>query len=223
MFQPLKKEPVSRIIIDTLHKLMGFDKLSSFRLVGGTSLSLQFQHRQSNDIDLFTDNHYGSVDFSVIDSFLRKTFRYVDTGNSIDNEPGKMYFIGESAEDCVKLDMFYTDPFIRPVVIINNIRMAAPEDIAAMKLEIISGGGRKKDFWDIAELLERYPLTDLTGFHKEKYPYFDINKVISGLTDFSSAEEMDDPICLKNRIWEIIKLDIKEAVVKYLDDNRTEF
>jgi len=71
MFQPLKKEPVSRTIIDTLHKLMGFDKLSSFRLVGGTSLSLQFQHRQSNDIDLFTDNHYGSVDFSVIDSFLR--------------------------------------------------------------------------------------------------------------------------------------------------------
>jgi len=216
MFQPLKKEPVSRTIIDTLHKLMGFDKLSSFRLVGGTSLSLQFQHRQSNDIDLFTDNHYGSVDFSVIDSFLRKTFRYVDTGDSIDNEPGKMYFIGESAEDCVKLDMFYTDPFIKPVVIINNIRMAAPEDIAAMKLEIISGGGRKKDFWDIAELLERYPLTDLIGFYIEKYPYYDINKVISGLTDFSSAEEMDDPICLKNRIWEIIKLDIKEAVNFYL-------
>jgi len=127
-----------------------------------------------------------------------------------------MYFIGESAEDCVKLDMFYTDPFIKPVVIINNIRMAAPEDIAAMKLEIISGGGRKKDFWDIAELLERYPLTDLIGFYIEKYPYYDINKVISGLTDFSSAEEMDDPICLKNRIWEIIKLDIKEAVNFYL-------
>jgi len=96
--------------------------------------------------------------------------------------------------------------------------MAGVEDISAMKLEIISGGGRKKDFWDIAELLERYPLSELLGFYREKYPFFDINKVISGLSDFSLAEEMDDLLCLKNKVWELIKLDIKEAVMNYLKD-----
>lgn len=221
MFQPVYKEPVKKAIIEILHKLMRFGKLSSFRLVGGTALSLQFQHRQSNDIDLFTDQKYGNVNFSEIDALLRKNFSYADTGNSFKGGPGIMYFIGKSAEDCVKLDIFHTDPFIRPMVIINNIRMASPEDIAAMKLEIISGGGRKKDFWDIAELLDRYPLSDLIGFYKEKYPCFEIKKVITGLTDFAEAEEMDDPICLKNRIWEIIKLDIKESVEKYLCDSLT--
>ena len=222
MPQKGKPEPVAKAITNALHKLMSFDEISSFRLVGGTSLSLQFEHRLSIDIDLFTDQKYGTVNFSAIDSFLRKTFIYTDLGNASENGPGKMYFIGESPEVCIKLDMFYTDPFIRPPVVINNIRMAAPEDIAAMKLELISGGGRKKDFWDIAELLERYPLSDLTGFYKEKYPYSDINKVLNCLTDFSLAEEMDDPICLKNKIWEIIKLDIKEAVMEYLENQKRE-
>lgn len=78
MFHQNKKEPVSKTIIDALHKLMRFDELSSFRLVGGTSLSLQFEHRQSNDMDLFTDQEYGTVDFNAIDAFLRKNFRYTE-------------------------------------------------------------------------------------------------------------------------------------------------
>lgn len=221
MLQKVKTESVSKVLIDALHKLMDFDQLSSFRLVGGTSMSLQFGHRQSVDIDLFTDAGYGSINFATIDSFLRKNFRYTDLGDFSESSPGRMYFIGESAEESIKLDMFYTDPFIRPSVIINKIRMAGAEDITAMKLELISGGGRKKDFWDIAELLERYPLIELISFYTEKYPYFDSNKVLSGLTDFSYAEEMDDPICFKNKVWEIVKLDIREAVLDYLSNKKT--
>ena len=45
-------KPVSKVIIDTLQVLMDSKELATFRLVGGTSLSLQFKHRQSIDIDL---------------------------------------------------------------------------------------------------------------------------------------------------------------------------
>ena len=209
-------KPVLKDILDAIQILMDSDELSSFRLVGGTALSLQFKHRQSIDIDLFTDAEYGTVNFSAIDSFLKKEFDYTDFGNNQEEGLGRMYFIGESVEKAIKLDLFYTDLFIRPPVIMNNIRMAGAEDIAAMKLELISGGGRKKDFWDIAELLDTYPLSDLISFYKEKYPYLDDKKVVSGLTDFSFAEEMDDPLCLKNKVWELIKLDIREAVMDYL-------
>lgn len=214
----LKLTAVSKDIIDALNKLMTYKELSSFRLVGGTSLSLQFGHRQSIDIDLFTDADYGTVNFPAIDAFLKNNFKYTDLGNYSEDTPGRMYFIGESAEKAIKLDMFYTDTFIRAPLVINNIRMAGAEDISAMKLELISGGGRKKDFWDIAELLERYPLSELISFYRKKFPFFDSNKVISGLSDFSLAEEMDDPLCLKNKVWELIKLDIKEAVMNYLKD-----
>jgi len=211
-------KPVSEDIMDALQILMVSEELSDFRLVGGTSLSLQFGHRQSIDIDLFTDNDYGTINFNDIDSFLRHKFGYTDPDSFPGDSPGRMYFIGESAEKAIKLDLFHTDTFIRPPLILNNIRMAGAEDIAAMKLELISGGGRKKDFWDLAELLERYPLADLISFYKEKYPYFDVKKVLSGLTDFSFAEEMDDPLCLKNKVWELIKLDIREAAMAYLKE-----
>ncbi|WP_313189426.1 nucleotidyl transferase AbiEii/AbiGii toxin family protein [Sphingobacterium sp.] len=45
---------------------------NSFRLVGGTALSLQLGHRESVDIDLFCDDSYGSIDFKSIDEFCRK-------------------------------------------------------------------------------------------------------------------------------------------------------
>lgn len=210
-------KPVSKEVIDALQILMDSTELSAFRLVGGTSLSLQFRHRQSIDIDLFTDAEYGTINFAAIDSLLKKKFKYVDFGNYQEESHGRMYFVGASAEEAIKLDLFYTDFFIRPSLLMNNIRMAGAEDIAAMKLELISGGGRKKDFWDIAELLERYPLSELIGFYKERYPFFDDKKVLAGLTDFSFAEEMDDPLCLKNKVWEVIKLDTREAVNDYLN------
>jgi len=49
-------------------------EFEAFRLVGGTSLSLQIGHRESVDIDLFSDLTYGSIDFNVIDSYLDKEF-----------------------------------------------------------------------------------------------------------------------------------------------------
>jgi hypothetical protein len=90
--------------------------------------------------------------------------------------------------------------------------MAHIEDIIASKLHIIADGGRKKDFWDISELLEHYKLSNLLDFVMEKYPWMNQVDVLKGLTDFSRADEMEDPICLKGKIWELIKLDIKEIV-----------
>lgn len=72
---------LSPYLHETLVKLMEADELKVFRLVGGTSLSLQLGHRKSIDIDLFSDTEYGTIDFQGIDLYLRKNFRYVDTLN----------------------------------------------------------------------------------------------------------------------------------------------
>jgi len=45
---------------------MASSVFESFRLVGGTALSLQLEHRMSADIDLFSELPYGSVDFSLL-------------------------------------------------------------------------------------------------------------------------------------------------------------
>ena len=126
---------------------MAAPEFADFRLIGGTALSLYRGHRKSVDIDLFTDADYGSVDFAAIDIFLRKNYLYVDTNDFDAIGFGKSYFVGASDTDCIKLDVFYTDKFIDSAVIIDNIRLASIEEIIAMKLDVISRGGRKKDFF----------------------------------------------------------------------------
>lgn len=181
-------------------------------MVGGTALSLYRGHRESIDIDLFTDALYGSIDFNAIDRFLRKTFPYADR-NEYPLDPGRSYYVGKNEPECVKLDLFYTETFIREVVIYNGIRLAAEEEIIAMKIEVISGGGRKKDFWDIHGLMDDYSIEEMLSLHEERYPYgHDQQAIINNFSNFNEADKDFEPICLKGKYWELIKLDLVEFV-----------
>lgn len=186
--------------------------MNAFRLVGGTALSLQLGHRISVDIDMFSDADYGSVDFIPVCNKFIDRFAVV-IGDKPDNKGfGISFLIGDATDDLVKLDMFYTDGFIFPPVVINNIRMADIRDIAVMKLEVISNGGRKKDFWDISELLEHISFDTMLKLYLTKYPYADTELIIRQMINFSLADEMADPVCLRGKYWEIIKLDLEELV-----------
>jgi hypothetical protein len=82
-----------------------------------------------------------------------------------------------------------------------------------MKVDIIQRGGRKKDFWDIHELMTVYTFEDMVSFHLKRYPYnHNDQEILSKFTDFTKADDDFDPICLKGKIWEIIKLDFLDFV-----------
>lgn len=70
-------DTVSPYLKSVLLQLMQEPLFDTFRLVGGTALSLQAGHRLSVDIDLFTDSLYGTIDFERIDAYLRNNFAYV--------------------------------------------------------------------------------------------------------------------------------------------------
>ena len=97
-----------------LDQLMSDDLFSSFRLVGGTSLSLQLGHRMSVDIDMFTDTVYDTIDFESIDKFLADNYPYVYTPIKGPVGMGRAYTVGDNKDDCIKLDLYYTDLFIQP-------------------------------------------------------------------------------------------------------------
>ncbi|RXG29581.1 nucleotidyl transferase AbiEii/AbiGii toxin family protein [Leeuwenhoekiella palythoae] len=208
----LQLNTVSELLWNTLQKLMEIQELHSFRLVGGTSLSLQRGHRESIDIDLFSDAPYGSIDFEKIESILRVTFPYFSSSSELVGI-GKSYFIGNTEDDLVKLDLFYTDPFVFPLIMEQKVRFASVQEIAAMKLEVVGQGGRKKDFWDIHELLESYTLNELIGFYLKRYPYnLSTEELMNKIVDFSLAEDDFTPNCYRGKIWELIKLDLEELV-----------
>jgi predicted nucleotidyltransferase component of viral defense system len=206
---------VSDLLWNSLKQLMIIEEFNSFRIVGGTSLSLQLGHRESIDIDLFTDADYGSIDFSILETKLIETFPYVDSLSDDLVGMGKSYFIGNNENELVKLDLFYTDPFVFPVNLQQNIRFSSIEEVAAMKFEIIANGGRKKDFWDIHELLETYTLDEMIDFYLKRNPYgYSKDELLSKIIDFSKAEDDFTPNCYKEKVWELIKLDFEKLLKK---------
>ena len=50
---------VNNLLKEGLHQVMAATEFEHFRLVGGTALSLQIGHRESIDIDIFSDVEYG--------------------------------------------------------------------------------------------------------------------------------------------------------------------
>ena len=114
-------ETVSNRLKEYLLSLMEADILKQYRLVGGTALSLHLGHRMSVDIDLFTDQDYGTVDYQAIESYLKKTFSYVSRDFGGLPGMGKSYLIGENKDDVIKLDIYYSnDPFFSRLLKLNR-------------------------------------------------------------------------------------------------------
>lgn len=128
---------------------------------------------------------------------------------------GKSYTIGNDKNNSVKLDVFYTDPFIQELIEEDNIRLASIEEIIAMKIDVIQRGGRKKDFWDLHELLDKYSISQMIALHEERYPFSHREKtILINLINFENADNDFDPVCLKGKYWEFIKADFEEVIGK---------
>jgi predicted nucleotidyltransferase len=205
---------VSVNLREVLLVLMNAQELNNFRLVGGTALSLHLGHRMSIDIDLFTDVPYGSIDFNEIERFLKETFNYTEGDFGGASGMGKSYLIGTDETNAIKLDLYYSmDPFFQNAIEVDRVRMATVDEIIAMKVDVIQRGGRKKDFWDLHEALDKYSIDEMIELHKERFEWtHDPVLIRSNFVDFSNADGDFDPICLRGKVWQFIKEDIENLL-----------
>ena len=184
-------------------------------LVGGTALTLQRGHRISIDIDMFTNALYGEMKTDEIKSALVEMFPYVDRLERLD-ETLMVYslFVGNSSDDCVKLDICYDENPIFPIVNIEGIRMLSEKDIAAMKLNAIAQDKqRKKDFWDIHDLLETYTIEDMVSFALKRFPWsLTLDNIIDGFKRLPSLNDYSEIRCLKGKYWEFVVEDLMEQI-----------
>lgn len=203
---------MSPLLESVLIDLMTEELFSPFRLVGGTALSLQIGHRESVDIDLFTDADYGSIDFKGIKSFLEIKYPYCSSRHLDNVSFGTFFEVGNSKDDFVKVDLYYTDEFIFEKLVVGNIRMATEHEIIAMKLDVVSSGGRKKDFWDLHYYLDKVSIDEMIALYEKRYPYSDCSNMKNQFVNFELADADFDPLCLLGKSWDIIKLDFLEKI-----------
>jgi len=179
-------------------------------LVGGTALALRFGHRSSVDLDLFFHERF---DQQAIINTLQETFKERFEYKQQHTQFGIFCFIDQIKVDIVQFPHLP----IEESEVIDGIRMYSNADIAAMKIQAILGRGKKKDFWDLYELLKLFSLQQLIDWHKKKYP----NQMLAisiphAITYFVDADESETPVSLKGQTWEQIKKSISNTVSDYL-------
>jgi predicted nucleotidyltransferase component of viral defense system len=206
--QMLQTQTIQRETLDLLKQLMSMPILQSFALVGGTNLSLRFGHRLSVDLDLFTPQPFNvdATSQAILTAFPKTVI-------ASQSEHMLFLYINEVKVDMVVLPY----PYIEPLDVWDGVRLVSVPDIIAMKLSAVARRGVKKDFWDLAELLEMYSLAEMIAFYKAKYASNDIFHLVRALAYFEDAEKHKDPDPLKKMTWKQVKKKIQIAVKKYLE------
>jgi hypothetical protein len=141
----LRIETVEPHTFSVLNQLMQMPELQEFALVGGTALSLLYGHRMSVYLDLFSSKPFENL--AIIEA-LKNKFQSSFVMEEKAARFGIFCYVDEVKIDIVR----HPNPIIRPELLIDEIRMFSTEDIVAMKVQAILGRGKKKDFWDVAEL-----------------------------------------------------------------------
>lgn len=191
----LQTQTVSPELLELLKFIMKSEVFSDFILVGGTSLALQIGHRNSVDIDMFGNCE---INEEVFINELKK-FGNVDILSKSKN------IIITSVNE-IKVDFvnhFY--PFLDEKIEVDGIRLASKKDIAAMKLNAISGRGSKKDFIDLYFLFQDFSLNEMFQLYDKKYEEDSYFLVMKSITYFDDADEQESPKMYIEFDWENAK------------------
>jgi predicted nucleotidyltransferase component of viral defense system len=202
----LHRATVAPNTLGLLKDLMQKPYLQDFRLVGGTSLSLQIGHRISVDLDMFCNEPFDSGELKSIlaDDFASVLVTLERTNTLI------------TTIDSVKVDFIrFKYGFSYPTINEDEIRLANIKDIAPMKLDAISGRGKKKDFFDLYFLLQLFSLTELLELYQAKYQHTTLFHVIKSINYFEEAEAEADPIVFDKKVtWAKVKKAISKEIQK---------
>jgi predicted nucleotidyltransferase component of viral defense system len=205
----LHKQTIEPRTLSVLNAIMHLDKLSNFSLVGGTALSLKYGHRISTDLDLFCNQVFeNELVIQVLENAFGNRFQ-INSSTKI----GIFGFI-----DDIKIDLIrYPFQLIKPIEIIEHIRLYSTEDIIAMKIQAVLGRAKKKDFFDIAMLMQHFSISFLIECHNKKFSnQFLMISVPQALCYFDEAEESENAVALNNWNWNDVKMIIQQKVAEFL-------
>lgn len=190
-----------------LTKIANQPFLSSFYLSGGTALALHLGHRESEDLDFFTQRDFDPI---ILQIQLEKKVNL----SGIEQDLGTL----NCYADDVKLQfLHYPYNLISSPTYWNNIQLSSIEDIACTKLLTISSRGSKKDFIDLHFILNKFTLNKLFALLKSKYHHIDYNEIhiLKSLVYFADADIQVMPRMHSTITWDEVKNNIKETVKRY--------
>ena len=194
----LQLSTVESNALELLKKLQKSPLLGSARLVGGTALALQIGHRKSIDLDFF-----GELNFEI-QELIDEIKEFAELTILSESKNIHVYSVAGIKVDFVNCKY----PWLDDAVVEDGITLASIRDIAAMKISAIIGRGTKKDFIDIAFLLQKFSLKEILDFYSMKYNDGSVFTALKSLTYFDDAEDDIMPDMLIRKSWKQVKKEI---------------
>ncbi len=202
-FYPQTLTPKTATLLGQL-KIQKPDFLNTFYLSGGTALSLQLGHRESEDLDFFTESDFDPLVIQVELGKLGMLESLETFKNTLNCEMSgvKLQFLG------------YPYPLLEPLSDYEGIKLSSVLDIACTKLQTIGARGSRKDFIDLYVIFESFTLSELLEKMKQKYinTDFSLTHILKSLIYFEDAELEPMPRLHQKIEWERVKEKMEEVV-----------
>lgn len=153
---------VSSVLLQTIKQLQALPSLSKFALAGGTNLAFRFNHRHSQDIDLFCPEIVGVKHFETIEAEVKSFFGETNiTGLEypFDKESEQhtylRFWVTKPCGEIIKVEIIQNMKMMDALEVIDEVRLVSTKDIGLFKL--ISGSSRaaKKDIYDLDFITEK--------------------------------------------------------------------
>ncbi|MEY4245400.1 MAG: hypothetical protein RLZZ245_2985 [Verrucomicrobiota bacterium] len=188
-------------LLRVLSDLQAKTTAAGFGLAGGTSLALRLGHRLSIDLDFFTTTPFEPASLAH------------QLGAGPESITGQAEGTLQLFIDGVKVEFLkHGYPKLADDDLIQGIQLWSLPDVAAMKLNAVSNRGSKKDFYDLATLLNHFSLQDLIGHYQAKYRPASLMMVIRSLAWFDDADAEPDPVSLRHETWPSVVAKISSAI-----------
>ena len=112
-------------------------------------------------------------------------------------------------------------PIIRSEVCLEGVKLASLHDIAAMKVNDITGNAsRIKDFIDVYFLLEKLSFSDIIAAYMEKYKFRNEFQAVKSLTWYDDVitENWPNLILQPELTFDVVKEKILKEAKSYIDN-----
>lgn len=197
-----------KLVLDKL----GFLKPHQFYLGGGTALALQLGHRTSLDFDFYSPEKFV---WKALANEFKRVFENIEVeGNQADNT-------FQITVEGVDVSVFhYPYKLIGKLVVLEPIKLASIEDVAAMKVAAVMQRARQRDFYDLYYLMEKIGMDGIVKAAFLKFPWYEENNVMvfRSLSFFDEADvdkEVDRiEVFDKSVTWDVVKKKMGEGVRK---------
>ena len=201
-------QSVSTDLINLIKDLQKLNTLKSFSLGGGTNLALRYQHRRSDDIDLFTDQIIGKIGFDQIRKELELEFgkKIMSFSYPCDENDQFIFarcFVNEG-ESLIKVELIQNMKIISEIECFEGIKLVSKLDVGLFKLISASNRFAKKDIYDLEYICNDIQLIDL--FEKLK-----LKKALYNKPEDRTIFDLDDELCPIEDPSLLLKFDEKKS------------